>query len=138
MIGTMPRDLVVVSWLVPLLLKDLSRMPGIGSRPGARDVVTIAGEVGPTIVTMTSGSSLLGSKRSTDVMPRHAKPNVPYFVRTTGHAQIVYNGMVRDQSGVIPLRKFWGRRKYVGDVWEIQVDDKTWQTFGLPLFDGAK
>ena len=69
MIGTMPRDLVVVSWLVPLLLKDLSRMPGIGSRPGARDVVTIAGEVGPTIVTMTSGSSLLGSRRSTDVMP---------------------------------------------------------------------
>ncbi len=66
---------------------------------------------------------------------RYAKPNVPYFVRTTGHAQIVYNGMVRDQSGVIPLREFWGRRKYVGDVWEIQVDDITWQTFGLPLFD---
>lgn len=64
-----------------------------------------------------------------------AKPGVPYFIRTTGHAQIVFNGMVRDQGGVKPIKEFWGKNKHVRDVWEIQVDDKAWQEFGLPLFD---
>jgi len=68
-------------------------------------------------------------------MVNFAKPNVPYFIITRGHAQILYNGKVRDQRGVTPMMEFWGKRKYVTDVWEIQVDDKAWQEFGLPLFD---
>ena len=64
-----------------------------------------------------------------------AKPNIPYLVVTTGHAQIVYNGKVVDQRGVFDIQKCWGRLKFIKEVFIIKIPNKTWQEFGLPLFD---
>lgn len=50
----------------------------------------------------------------------HARPGVRYMVQTTGHIQVVCNGMVADQHGVQPVSKHWGRRKRVRDVIEIR------------------
>lgn len=64
-----------------------------------------------------------------------AKPNIPYLVVTTGHAQIVYNDKVVDQRGVFDIQKCWGRLKFIKEVFIIKLPNKTWQEFGLPLFD---
>jgi hypothetical protein len=42
-----------------------------------------------------------------------ARPGVTYLVRTTRHAQVVRDGWVMDQDGVVPIDKHWGRRKRV-------------------------
>ena len=66
------------------------------------------------------------------------KKDTAYFVRTTGHAQIVYNDQVRDQSGVHHIKDFWGKNKIVKEFYEITMTSKTpaaWQELGLPLFD---
>ena len=66
------------------------------------------------------------------------KKDTAYFVRTTGHAQIVYNDQVRDQSGVHHIKDFWGKNKIVKEFYEITMTGKTsaaWQELGLPLFD---
>ena len=67
----------------------------------------------------------------------HMKKDTPYFVRTTGHAQIVYNDQVRDQSGIHKIDDFWGKNKIVRDFYEITMakTPAAWQEFGLPLFD---
>lgn len=44
---------------------------------------------------------------------RFAKPGARYMVRTTGHVQVVQDGMVADQGGVVEAAKHWGRRKFV-------------------------
>ena len=43
----------------------------------------------------------------------HTKPDTVYIVVTTGHAQVVCNGTVIDQSGPKPVAEHWGRRKKV-------------------------
>jgi len=68
----------------------------------------------------------------------HIKKDAAYFVRTTGHAQIVYNDQVRDQSGVHHIKDYWGKNKIVKEFYEITMTSKTpaaWQELGLPLFD---
>ena len=65
--------------------------------------------------------------------------NKTYFVVSTGHAQVVQNGRVADQSGVFNIADFWGRRKklrYAAEIIEPPEDlSVAAQTFGLPLFD---
>lgn len=61
-----------------------------------------------------------------------------YMVTTTGHVQMVRNGQVLDQRGVVPVGKHWGRRKFINKpVLEIITPkvDLNAQVFGLPLFD---
>ena len=64
-----------------------------------------------------------------------AKPNVPYFVVTTGHAQILFNNKVIDQRGAVNILEYWGAKKFIKEVFEIKVPNKAWQELGLPLFD---
>jgi len=47
---------------------------------------------------------------------KHAKAGVRYMVRTTGHVQIVLDGMVLDQLGNKPVAKYWGSKKMVSIV----------------------
>jgi len=42
-----------------------------------------------------------------------AKEGVRYYVVTTGHAQVLQNGIVIDQGGPVNYREHWGRRKRV-------------------------
>jgi hypothetical protein len=61
-----------------------------------------------------------------------------YMVTTTGHVQMLRNGQVLDQRGVVPVGKHWGRRKFINKpVLEIITPkvDLNAQVFGLPLFD---
>lgn len=50
---------------------------------------------------------------------QHTAKDTVYLIVTSGHAQIVCNGMVADQSGVKPIAEFWGRRKIVRNVLRI-------------------
>ena len=50
---------------------------------------------------------------------QHTAKDTVYLIVTSGHAQIVCNGMVADQSGVKPITEFWGRRKIVRNVLRI-------------------
>ena len=71
----------------------------------------------------------------------YANPNTMYLVATTGHAQILYNGHVYDQSAVqtgagVPIHKHWGKLKKCRYIIEILEPEKiTHAEFGLPLFD---
>jgi hypothetical protein len=42
-----------------------------------------------------------------------ARPGITYMVRTTKHVQLVRDGWVMDQSGVVPAAEHWGQRKRV-------------------------
>jgi hypothetical protein len=66
-----------------------------------------------------------------------AKPGKLYYVVTTGHAQALFNGTVMDQRGPKPIAEFWGRRKRIRWVLEIDTGGQDPATFGLPLFDFA-
>jgi hypothetical protein len=44
---------------------------------------------------------------------KHARQNHVYLVRTTGHIQVVLNGMVIDQAGPRPISEHWGRNKHM-------------------------
>ena len=50
---------------------------------------------------------------------QHTARDTVYLIVTSGHAQIVCNGMVADQSGVKPIADFWGKRKIVRNVLRI-------------------
>ena len=68
----------------------------------------------------------------------YTKKDTAYFVRTTRHAQIVYNDKVRDQSGTHHINDYWGKNKFVREFYEIPMTNENpfaWQEFGLPLFD---
>ena len=97
------------------------------------------GKAVPTTKIIQNGSSLLGSKlRKKDANCKlakfvnlYTKEDTAYFVRTTRHAQIVYNDKVRDQSGVHHINDFWGKNKFVKDFYEIPMTNKnpvTWQS----------
>ena len=65
-------------------------------------------------------------------------PAKTYYIVSTGHAQISYNGQVADQCGVKDVAQYWGRRKKINFVLEIIEDQENncaMQVFGLPLFD---
>ena len=51
---------------------------------------------------------------------KYAQPNVSYLVATTGHAQVVRNGYVADQGGIDGIDFYWGKRKIVKHVLEIE------------------
>jgi hypothetical protein len=42
-----------------------------------------------------------------------------FMVRTTKHVQMVKDGHVTDQRGTVPIRLYWGRKKFVTEVIEI-------------------
>ena len=42
-----------------------------------------------------------------------------YIVDTTGHVQVVHDGIVHDQHGSKPVDVFWGRRKRVREATQI-------------------
>lgn len=74
-----------------------------------------------------------------------AKPDTAYLITTTGHAQVLYNDMVVDQRGAVPINEYWGKLKKVDSAIEIIVDKPIYEAlkninhieFGLPLFDAA-
>lgn len=47
-----------------------------------------------------------------------------YMVTTTSHVQCVMNGHVIDQRGKVPLADYWGKRKRVKAIKEIQTPFK--------------
>jgi hypothetical protein len=50
---------------------------------------------------------------------RCAKPGRRYLVTTSGHAQVVQNGHVADQTGSHPIALYWGRNKRVTHLVEV-------------------
>jgi hypothetical protein len=50
-----------------------------------------------------------------------ARPGVVYMIRTTGHQQVLKDGIVVDQGGSVPIEKYWGRRKRVVHFWAKAV-----------------
>lgn len=74
-----------------------------------------------------------------------AKPDTAYLITTTGHAQVLYNDMVVDQRGAVPIGKYWGKLKKVDAAIEIKRSSAIYHAikniepneFGLPLFDAA-
>jgi len=51
---------------------------------------------------------------------RRAEPGRLYYVWTTGHVQMVRDGVVLDQLGPKPIHAFWGRRKLIRSVLLIE------------------
>ncbi len=49
-------------------------------------------------------------------LTRYLQKDVKYIVTTTGHVQVVENGIVVDQSGVCAINDYWGKGKKVKDV----------------------
>tara|TARA_B100000579_G_scaffold59249_1_gene42641 strand:+ start:2316 stop:2828 length:513 start_codon:yes stop_codon:yes gene_type:complete len=69
-----------------------------------------------------------------------AEKDTAYLISTTGHAQVLYNGNVVDQSGVKPITHYWGKRKKIRNMYVIHAnkDNKIDSlVFGLPLFDNV-
>tara|TARA_S200002703_G_C3760930_1_gene234197 strand:- start:333 stop:893 length:561 start_codon:yes stop_codon:yes gene_type:complete len=69
-----------------------------------------------------------------------AKEDTCYLISTTGHAQVLYNGKVVDQRGVMPITQYWGKLKKIDNIYVIHGIDKdniNNLVFGLPLFDAA-
>jgi hypothetical protein len=73
--------------------------------------------------------------RTLGAFAKQATPGTLYYVVTTRHAQTLLNGTVMDQRGPKPVAEFWGRRKKIEWVLEIDTGGQDPMTFGLPLFD---
>jgi len=50
-----------------------------------------------------------------------ARPGVAYMIRTTGHQQVLKDGIVADQRGSTHVSEYWGRRKRVVHFWAKSV-----------------
>ena len=50
-----------------------------------------------------------------------ARPGVVYMIRTTGHQQVLKDGIVVDQRGSAPIGEYWGKRKRVVHFWAKTV-----------------
>lgn len=48
-----------------------------------------------------------------------SEPNKQYMVKTSGHVQVIENGMVLDQRGCKPISEYWGKMKRVQEVLQI-------------------
>jgi hypothetical protein len=46
-------------------------------------------------------------------------PGVRYMVRTTGHVQVIRDGIVLDQAGPVAAALHWGRNKLVSNITRI-------------------
>ena len=68
-----------------------------------------------------------------------AEKDTAYLISTTRHAQVLYNDMVVDQRGAVPINEYWGKLKKIRNMYVIHGAHKTRSTtiFGLPLFDAA-
>ena len=54
-----------------------------------------------------------------------SRKNVAYLIYTTGHCQVMVNGYVVDQKGVVHISEFHGRRKIVTHAYAKSVDNVT-------------
>lgn len=60
-----------------------------------------------------------GKRRTLKTLVRFLKPGVRYIIETTGHVQIVKDGIVLDQAGPRPVNDGWAERKRVQSVHSI-------------------
>jgi hypothetical protein len=69
-----------------------------------------------------------------------AEKDTAYLISTTRHAQVLYNDMVVDQRGAVPINEYWGKLKKIRNMYVIHGAHKDKINdiiFGLPLFDAA-
>ena len=106
------------------------------------DRVAVLDDIGAAYDVMTRNDMPGYERRKINLaqfVARFAKPGKVYMVTTTGHVQLVKDGVVLDQGGPKPIAEFRGRRKYLSaDVLVFDAAaaaDSYFTEFGLPLFD---